>query len=307
MLGPGICRLSDRISRAIQRDMASLYAHAGLGANGTDFNTALHAMDEHSQLLADFAMSAQEGGASREGFYEPGNPMHEAFSHQHQHQHEQQTQHNAVDASEAERSAHEIAARMLEDASGEPGRVHETLGSGASTSRTKERSVTAPTKATRGRKADGNPLTPAQKKVNHIVSEQRRRASIRRGYELLCQDIPALRMAPLVGGALRGGSGPGGGGAVGGRKRERDALLGIKSPVVKRRRGNKHLEYAVDGTSASYSVGASGQPDEGLGQTVKRPTVELSAIGLDGRSGPRSENNVLTKSRWLWCPISDRS
>jgi hypothetical protein len=38
-------------------------------------------------------------------------------------------------------------------------------------------------------------LTPSQKKANHIQSEQKRRANIRRGYEALCETIPALREA----------------------------------------------------------------------------------------------------------------
>lgn len=38
-------------------------------------------------------------------------------------------------------------------------------------------------------------LTTSQKKANHIQSEQKRRANIRRGYEALCETIPALREA----------------------------------------------------------------------------------------------------------------
>ncbi|KZT18127.1 hypothetical protein NEOLEDRAFT_1143796 [Neolentinus lepideus HHB14362 ss-1] len=38
-------------------------------------------------------------------------------------------------------------------------------------------------------------LTPTQKKANHIQSEQKRRANIRRGYEALCDTVPALREA----------------------------------------------------------------------------------------------------------------
>ncbi|KAJ7170869.1 hypothetical protein C8R43DRAFT_69508 [Mycena crocata] len=35
-------------------------------------------------------------------------------------------------------------------------------------------------------------LSPSQKKANHIQSEQKRRANIRRGYEALCEAVPAL-------------------------------------------------------------------------------------------------------------------
>jgi hypothetical protein len=38
-------------------------------------------------------------------------------------------------------------------------------------------------------------LSPSQKKANHIQSEQKRRANIRRGYEKLCETVPALREA----------------------------------------------------------------------------------------------------------------
>ncbi|KAF7312494.1 BHLH domain-containing protein [Mycena indigotica] len=38
-------------------------------------------------------------------------------------------------------------------------------------------------------------LSASQKKANHIQSEQKRRANIRRGYEALCEAVPALRDA----------------------------------------------------------------------------------------------------------------
>ncbi|KAG8213282.1 hypothetical protein J3R82DRAFT_11757 [Butyriboletus roseoflavus] len=38
-------------------------------------------------------------------------------------------------------------------------------------------------------------LSSSQKKANHIQSEQKRRANIRRGYDTLCETIPALREA----------------------------------------------------------------------------------------------------------------
>ncbi|KAF5391510.1 hypothetical protein D9757_002529 [Collybiopsis confluens] len=41
-------------------------------------------------------------------------------------------------------------------------------------------------------------LSPSQKKANHIQSEQKRRANIRRGYEALCETVPALREAIRV-------------------------------------------------------------------------------------------------------------
>lgn len=38
-------------------------------------------------------------------------------------------------------------------------------------------------------------LTKDQKKRNHIFSEQKRRATIRHGYALLCEQVPSLRLA----------------------------------------------------------------------------------------------------------------
>jgi hypothetical protein len=38
-------------------------------------------------------------------------------------------------------------------------------------------------------------LTPAQKRANHIASEQKRRAAIRQGYDALCNAVPSLRAA----------------------------------------------------------------------------------------------------------------
>lgn len=36
-------------------------------------------------------------------------------------------------------------------------------------------------------------LTEAEKRANHIASEQKRRANIRKSYEMLCEVVPALR------------------------------------------------------------------------------------------------------------------
>ena len=46
-----------------------------------------------------------------------------------------------------------------------------------------------------GAAAKGTLLSPSQKRANHIQSEQKRRANIRRGYEALCEVVPALREA----------------------------------------------------------------------------------------------------------------
>jgi hypothetical protein len=70
-------------------------------------------------------------------------------------------------------------------------------------------------------KSSSSALTPAEKKANHIKSEQKRRANIRKGYELLCYEVPELREAGLSAGSGRGGSGPGGGGALGPKTKAR--------------------------------------------------------------------------------------
>jgi len=65
-------------------------------------------------------------------------------------------------------------------------------------------------------------LSPSQKKANHIQSEQKRRANIRRGYEALCETIPALREAIREEEeALENGLGRGSVGSAGGKKKTR--------------------------------------------------------------------------------------
>ncbi|KAJ7650067.1 hypothetical protein FB45DRAFT_886826 [Roridomyces roridus] len=85
-------------------------------------------------------------------------------------------------------------------------------------------------------------LSPSQKKANHIQSEQKRRANIRRGYEALCESVPALREAI----------------------REEEATAALAPPSKgKRTRGRSRGD---------------------------------DSDKVDGRSGPRSENVVLSKT-----------
>jgi hypothetical protein len=53
-------------------------------------------------------------------------------------------------------------------------------------------------------------LSASQKKANHIQSEQKRRANIRRGYEALCETIPALQEAIRAEEEANSALGPGG-------------------------------------------------------------------------------------------------
>ena len=66
-------------------------------------------------------------------------------------------------------------------------------------------------------------LSAQQKKANHIQSEQKRRANIRRGYEALCDTVPALREAIRAeeegSGNGNGSTGNGGGNSGAGRRK----------------------------------------------------------------------------------------
>ncbi len=286
-------------------------------------------MTEHSRLLADFAMSAQ--GPSRGvgvGYYDPDDPMQQAFSHQHndgEHMEESERQAQVIRAMEQHMMPAGDGDMSVEDV----GTSRRGVGG-----RGRGRSSVGGVKTPRKRKSDPTgstpTLTPEQKKLNHIISEQRRRASIRRGYELLCEEVPALRMAPLLNGAMRGGSGPGGGGAVGGRKRDRDLLLGVKTGgrLKKARlsdggsRSGSHIEQDSSSMHRINTRGSEGTQGDSnameaillaqhaeqadLDREVSTGLERMSAgaeaipspdlIGSDGRSGPRSETNVLQKS-----------
>ena len=108
-----------------------------------------------------------------------------------------------------------------------------------------------------------NLLSVSQKKANHIQSEQKRRANIRRGYAALCETVPALREA------IREEE-----------EAEKNAVdpnisIGIEAKTNsggKKRRSKKGA--AVDGKD--------------LDDKDKEKT--------DGRAGPMSENMVLSKS-----------
>ena len=82
-------------------------------------------------------------------------------------------------------------------------------------------------------------LSPSQKKANHIQSEQKRRANIRRGYEALCDSVPALREAIRLE-EEAGSSGSGNGQAAAGskgKKKSRGKLLNDDGEKVDGRAG----------------------------------------------------------------------
>lgn len=103
-------------------------------------------------------------------------------------------------------------------------------------------------------------LSPSQKKANHIQSEQKRRANIRRGYEALCDTVPALREAI--------------------REEEEAEAHG---------EGRVGREVGGDGQG---KVGKGGKGRRG--KKGREDAQEKERI--DGRAGPRSENVVLSKS-----------
>lgn len=109
-----------------------------------------------------------------------------------------------------------------------------------------------------------NLLSVSQKKANHIQSEQKRRANIRRGYAALCETIPALREA------IREEE-----------EAERIAAASSNNTVINR-----------------VGVDADARRTNGVGK--KRRSKKAAGASdldkIDGRAGPRSENMVLSKS-----------
>ncbi|KDQ24339.1 hypothetical protein PLEOSDRAFT_1025243, partial [Pleurotus ostreatus PC15] len=105
-------------------------------------------------------------------------------------------------------------------------------------------------------------LSPSQKKANHIQSEQKRRANIRRGYEALCQTVPALREAI----------------------RDEEMGKGGKGSA----NGDADMDFEDD-----KSTRRSTRSKRTRGKTTKD---EAANDKVDGRAGPRSENVVLSKT-----------
>ncbi|KAH9945325.1 uncharacterized protein BXZ73DRAFT_96311 [Epithele typhae] len=99
-------------------------------------------------------------------------------------------------------------------------------------------------------------LSPSQKRANHIQSEQKRRANIRRGYEALCDVVPALREA------IRAED-----------EQERARALEEEAAAAKGR-------------------GRGG----GGAEKGKKKKGRADGDKADGRAGPKSENVVLSKT-----------
>lgn len=97
-------------------------------------------------------------------------------------------------------------------------------------------------------------LSNSQKKLNHIHSEQKRRANIRRGYDSLCDVVPALRDAIIAEDKECERTG---------RKRGRGRLLGDDGEKLDGRAGPRS-ESVVLQKSASVSITIAISPDQML-------------------------------------------
>ncbi|KAK0541129.1 hypothetical protein OC835_000339 [Tilletia horrida] len=113
-------------------------------------------------------------------------------------------------------------------------------------------------------------LTEAEKKANHIASEQKRRANIRKGYEMLCDIVPPLKEALEREAAGKDGGGGGG------------------------------LDEEDEDEADETGGGGGGGRGKKKRKTKKRDPdtagCEIGGERIDGRAGPRSEAIVLMKS-----------
>ncbi|CBQ69823.1 conserved hypothetical protein [Sporisorium reilianum SRZ2] len=110
-------------------------------------------------------------------------------------------------------------------------------------------------------------LTTEEKKANHIASEQKRRANIRKGYELLCDIVPSLREA-----LEREASGK--------KAREDGESSASDDDDAK---GKSAKKKKAGGAKKGDADGGGGG-------------IEIDGEKIDGRAGPRSEAVVLMKS-----------
>lgn len=116
-------------------------------------------------------------------------------------------------------------------------------------------------------------LSTSQKKANHIQSEQKRRANIRRGYEALCEIVPALREA------IRAEE-----------EAERMALAELETTDEMGGGGGTMIE----GNPAAAAAVAR---KKARGKAVAAAFGIEEGEKVDGRAGPRSEAVVLQKSK----------
>ncbi|KAF8813178.1 hypothetical protein BYT27DRAFT_7220582 [Phlegmacium glaucopus] len=120
-------------------------------------------------------------------------------------------------------------------------------------------------------------LSPSQKKANHIQSEQKRRANIRRGYAALCETVPALREA------IR-------------EEEEAERITAGTTAVV-----------SGVGIGDGFRMNGAGRKKKNKKGNEKDPD-DQDKDKTDGRAGPRSENMVLSKTiEHIQYLLTDRS
>ncbi|KAF9533892.1 hypothetical protein CPB83DRAFT_413766 [Crepidotus variabilis] len=181
--------------------------------------------------------------------------QHQQHPHQHQHPHA----HPAHLTSSAS-----LSSRRTRTSSTPPIPMGPVSGAGAAgPSSISASSSTTTTTATAPPAPKQALLSPSQKKANHIQSEQKRRANIRRGYEALCETVPALREAIRAEEAEaavlaeRGAAGGGGGGrrrrkkAAGKEEKDRiDGRAGPRSENVVLMKTIEHIQTLLSDTQS---------------------------------------------------------
>ena len=132
-------------------------------------------------------------------------------------------------------------------------------------------------------------LTTEEKKANHIASEQKRRANIRKGYELLCDIVPSLKEALEREASSKtqksrdGDAADGSGSDADSDNDDDDRKRGTSSPSKKKKGAG------AAGKKGESETGGGGGGGGGGG-------IEIDGEKIDGRAGPRSEAVVLMKS-----------
>ncbi|KAI0360011.1 hypothetical protein OH77DRAFT_1394809, partial [Trametes cingulata] len=128
-----------------------------------------------------------------------------------------------------------------------------------------------------GSTSKGALLSPSQKRANHIQSEQKRRANIRRGYEALCEVVPALREA-------------------------------IRAEEERERSGGGAGDDDGGGAGSGSKGRGRGVGSTGPGGEKAKKKRKGESDKSDGRAGPRSENVVLQKTiDYITALLADRA
>ncbi|GAA5977089.1 hypothetical protein JCM10908_004852 [Rhodotorula pacifica] len=133
-----------------------------------------------------------------------------------------------------------------------------------------------------GTSAKGPLLSAEQKKANHIASEQKRRAAIRKGYDGLCEVVPTLKAAvEEFEERVRKVAVTGPGGAPG--SSESPAPVETKIVVVEKEKGpaGKRQGRGKGGESTTGALMGG---------------ISVGGEKIDGRAGPKSEAVVLTQT-----------